>query len=147
MSADMTNERETIVQEITIKAPARRVFEALTDPQQRKAWWGSPGRFETERFESDLRPGGQWSMSGRGMDKPFTVKGEYRVVEPPRALAFTWLPSWQPNPSESLVRFDLTEKDGVTTVRITHSGLSAEGLQTHKGWPQILGWLRAYVER
>ena len=138
---------ETIVQEITIKAPARRVFEALTDPAQRKAWWGAEGRFQTTHMESDLRVGGQWKMSGTGMGgTPFTVKGEYRTVEPPHALAFTWLPSWQPNATESLVRFDLAEKDGVTTVRLTHSGLTPEALQAHKGWPQVLGWLRDYVE-
>jgi uncharacterized protein YndB with AHSA1/START domain len=61
-------------------------------------------------------------------------------------LAFTWLPDWQQNPTETLVRFDLTEKDGLTTVRLTHSGLTPEGLQAHKGWPQILAWLRGYVE-
>ena len=61
-------------------------------------------------------------------------------------LAFTWLPDWQQNPTETLVRFDLTEKDGLTTVRLTHSGLTPEGVQAHKGWPQILVWLRGYVE-
>jgi len=30
---------ETVIQEITIKAPARRIFEALTNPEQRKEWW------------------------------------------------------------------------------------------------------------
>jgi len=141
MSAD-----DTIVQEITIEAPARRVFEALTDPEQRKEWWGSEGRFQTTLMESDLRVGGKWIMSGIGFGRPFTVEGEYRTVEPPHVLAFTWLPSWQENPTETLVRFDLTEKDGTTTVRLTHSGLTPEALQAHKGWPQILGWLRTYVE-
>jgi len=141
MSAD-----DTIVQEITIEAPARRVFEALTDPEQRKEWWGSEGRFQTTLMESDLRVGGKWRMSGTGFGRPFTVEGEYRTVEPPHVLAFTWLPSWQENPTETLVRFDLTEKDGTTSVRLTHSGLTPEALQAHKGWPQILGWLRDYVE-
>jgi uncharacterized protein YndB with AHSA1/START domain len=139
---------ETIVQEIDIKASAKRVFEALTNPDQRVEWWGSEGRFQTTQVESDLRLGGKWMMRGTGIGgKPFTVKGEYHLVEPLRALAFTWLPDWQKNPTESLVRFDLTEKDGVTTVRVTHSGLTAEGTQAHKGWPQILDWLRAYSER
>jgi len=143
-----TNLNETIVQHITIRAPAARVFDALTDPDQRTVWWGSKGRFQTTHVESDLRPGGKWLMRGTGLGgKPFTVRGEYRVVEPPRALAFTWLPDWQQSPTETLVRFDLTEKDDVTTVRLTHSGLNAESVQAHKGWPQILEWLRAYSER
>jgi uncharacterized protein YndB with AHSA1/START domain len=27
---------ETVIQEITIKAPAKRIFEAMTNPEQRK---------------------------------------------------------------------------------------------------------------
>jgi uncharacterized protein YndB with AHSA1/START domain len=83
-----------IVQEIAIKAPASRVFEALIDPTQRMKWWGQKGRFETTNVESDLRPGGRWLMSGMGMGKSFKVEGVYRIIEPPRVLAFTWLPSW-----------------------------------------------------
>jgi uncharacterized protein YndB with AHSA1/START domain len=137
---------ETVVQEITIKAPANRVFEALTNPEQRQKWWGSEGRFQTALVESDLRVGGKWRMSGTGFGRPFTVQGEYRTIEPPHVLAFTWLPDWQQKPTETLVRFDLTEEDGLTTVRLTHSGLTPEGLEAHKGWPQILEWLRGYVE-
>jgi uncharacterized protein YndB with AHSA1/START domain len=137
---------ETIIQEITIKAPAKRIFEALANPEQRKEWWGAEGRFQTTHVESDLRVGGKWKMGGTTFGRTFTIRGEYRAIEPPHVLEFTWLPDWQPNPTETLVRFDLTEKDGRTTVRLTHSGLTREGLQAHKGWPQILAWLRAYVE-
>jgi uncharacterized protein YndB with AHSA1/START domain len=137
---------ETIIQEITIKASAKRIFEALANPEQRKEWWGAEGRFQTTNVESDLRVGGKWKMVGTTFGRTFTIKGEYRAIEPPHVLEFTWLPDWQPNPTETLVRFDLTEKDGLTTVRLTHSGLTREGLQAHKGWPQILTWLLAYVE-
>jgi uncharacterized protein YndB with AHSA1/START domain len=85
-------------------------------------------------------------MSGTGFGRPFTVQGEYRTIEPPHVLAFTWLPDWQQNSTETLVRFDLTEKDGLTTVRLTHSGLTPEGVQAHEGWPQLLARLRGYVE-
>lgn len=139
---------DTIVQEITINAPAARVFEALTNPEERMKWWGAEGRFQVTAMESDLRPGGKWMMSGNGMGgRPFTLRGEYRAMERPRLLVFTWLPDWQGDATESLVRFDLEEKDGRTTVRLTHSGLITEASRTsHRGWPQILGWLQAYVE-
>ena len=138
---------QAIVKEITIDAPAERVFEALTNPEQRKHWWGSEGRFQTAHVESDLRVGGKWKMSGTGFGRPFTVIGEYRAIERPRVLAFTWLPSWQADSSETLVRFDLSEENGVTTVRVTHSGLTPEGAEAHKGWAQILAWLRTFAER
>src|SRR5262245_6898061 len=142
-----TNIGDTIVQEITIKGSAKRIFEALTNPGQRVKWWGSQGRFQTTHMESDLRPGGKWMMRGTGMGgKAFRIVGEYRSIERPHVLVFTWLPDWHPNARESLVRFDLEEREGITTVRLTHSGLTPEGARAHKGWPDILGWLRAYVE-
>ncbi len=138
---------DTIVQEITIRASAERVFTALTDPQQRVKWWGGEGQYRATQMDSDLRPGGKWSTRGTGFGgRSFTVRGEYRVIDRPRTLAFTWIPDWQENAAESLVRFDLVEKDGVTTVRLTHSGLTPEGRQAHRGWPQMLGWLKAFLE-
>src|SRR5579859_7008010 len=137
---------QTIVQEIAINAPAERVFEALTNPEQRKQWWGSEGHFQTAHVESELRVGGKWKMSGTGFGKPFSVTGEYRAIDRPGVLAFTWLPSWQANASETLVRFDLSETDGITTVRVTHSGLTPEGLEAHQGWAQILAQLRSFAE-
>jgi hypothetical protein len=83
----------TIVQEITIKGPAERIFEALTNPDERMKWWGAEGKFQTTQMESDLRPGGKWVMRGIGMgEKPFTVAGEYHKIERPRSLVFTLLP-------------------------------------------------------
>jgi uncharacterized protein YndB with AHSA1/START domain len=139
---------DTIIKEITIHAPAERIFEALTNPEQRLRWWGAEGQYRGTHMESDLRPGGRWITRGIGRGgKSFTVRGEYRTIERPRLLVFTWLPDWEENAPETLVRFDLEEKDGVTTVRLTHSGLSTESSRDHhRGWPQVLAWLQAYAE-
>jgi uncharacterized protein YndB with AHSA1/START domain len=144
-----TSANDVIVQEIVINAPAERIFEALTNPAHRVKWWGGEGRFQTTHMESDLRPGGKWIMRGNGIGgKPFTVRGEYREIEPPRLLIFTWLPDWQADALATLVRFELAERGGITTVRLTHSGLSTENARlSHKGWPQVLAWLQAYSER
>jgi uncharacterized protein YndB with AHSA1/START domain len=144
------NISDTIVQEIAIRGSAERIFEALTNPGERVRWWGGEGRFQTTRMESDLRVGGKWMMPGIGMGgKPFTMGGEYHQNRATRLLVFTWLPDWQEDASETIVRFDLEEKeDGVTTVRLTHSDLVSENSRaSHKGWPQILTWLQAYVEQ
>jgi uncharacterized protein YndB with AHSA1/START domain len=50
---------KTVIQEITIKAPATRIFEALTNPEQRSEWWGVEGRFQAAHVESDLQIGGK----------------------------------------------------------------------------------------
>src|SRR5215475_1685174 len=133
---NLTDAHDTIVKEITIKGSAERIFEALTNPDQRVKWWGAEGRFQTTQMESDLRPGGRWVMRGTGLGgKPFSVLGTYRTIERPHLLVFTWLPDWHEGAIESVVRFDLKEKDGATTVRLTHSGLTSEGARAHQGWP------------
>ena len=140
---------DPIVQEITITAPAERIFEALTNPEQLIKWWGVEGRFHATQMESDLRVGGQWIMRGIGISgKPFTVRGQYREVIRPRLLVFTWLPDWQEDASETLVRIELEETGDLTTVRLAHSGLTTDASRaSHQGWPQLLARLRAHAER
>lgn len=147
MSSAGTN--EVIVQEITIQAPADRIFTALTDPVQLVKWWKVEGRFEATHLEGDLRIGGKWQMRGTGFGgKAFTVKGTYREIDRPRLLVFSWLPDWQESPTESTVRIDLEEQGGVTHVRLTHSGLLSEDQRTsHRGWPLVLQMLQTYVEK
>jgi uncharacterized protein YndB with AHSA1/START domain len=139
---------DAIIKEIVIEAPAERIFEALVDPRRRIKWWGAAGRFQATHMESELRPGGAWLMRGVGADgRQFTVRGEYRSIERPRLLEFTWLPDWQEDASLTLVRFELEEKGGSTTVRLTHSWHTTErSRESHRGWPQILAGLQAYVE-
>jgi uncharacterized protein YndB with AHSA1/START domain len=141
---------DAIVEEIAINAPAARVFDAFINPSERVAWWTAPdGRFRTTHMDSDLRPGGKWAMRGTRSDgTPFTVTGEYRAVERPTLLVFTWLPDWQGDTIESLVRVEFTEASGITRVRLTHSGLTSERSRTsHRGWPQILAQLKSYIDR
>jgi uncharacterized protein YndB with AHSA1/START domain len=138
----------TIALEIVIKGSAERIFAALTNPDERLKWWGGQeGRFKLTSFESNLRPGGKWIMRAESFGRAVTIAGEYREIDRPRLLVFTWLPDWYENATESLVRWDLEEENGVTRVRLTHSGLVTEAArENHRGWPQILDMLQAYVE-
>ncbi|MGH9465744.1 MAG: SRPBCC family protein [Terriglobales bacterium] len=135
-----------IVEEIVIHAPAQRVFDALADADQRRQWWGGE-RFKLVSVSSDLRVGGRWSMRFEAYGRNSGMEGEYRVIEPPRVLEFTWHPDWYENASISLVRFELEEREGATHVRLTHSDLVTEADRTnHRGWGDILAWLRGYVQ-
>ena len=139
---------DAIVQEVTIKAPAERIFEALTNPDELLKWWGAKGKFQTVHAECDPRPGGRWMMRVRGScgtEAASIVSGEYKTVEPPYLLIYTWIRERE-NWPETLVRWDLEEKDGVTTVRLTHSGLTSEALRTRNGgWPLVLSLLQIYA--
>ena len=142
---------DVLVQEVRIMAPASRIFAALTNPTELLKWWSIPGKFQLIAAEADLRPGGGWKMHVLGGCGPeqtsSTVRGEYRIVEPPRILELTWIRDEEGHP-ETLVRWELEETDGATLVRVTHSGLSSEALRRrNSGWPMILGLLRQHLER
>jgi len=141
-----TPTNEAIIEEITIRGSAEQIFEAIANPEERLKWWGAKGTYESTEMESDLRVGGKWIMKGVARGDAFTCHGEYTRIQRPRLLEFTWNSSWQGETKESLVRFDLNEIDGMTTVRVTHSGLSPAAREAHRGWPQVLGWLKGYVE-
>ena len=141
---------DKIVQEIIIKAPAERIFAALTRPEELLKWWTAPGRFNIIHAECDLQPGGKWLIRVAGSctkDVPTsTVYGEYRTIEPPRLLTHTWIRENEDYP-ETLVRWDLDEMGGYTTVRVTHSGLVTEELRKRNdGWPLIVNLLRSFIE-
>jgi uncharacterized protein YndB with AHSA1/START domain len=142
---------DEIVQEVTIKAPAARIFAALTKPDELLKWWAAEGKFQVVQAECNLQPGGKWLMrvAGKSKDEPSssTVYGEYRAIEPPHLLTYTWLREEGDYP-ETLVRWDLNETDGYTTVRVTHSGLVSESLRArNSGWPLIVTLLEAYIAR
>jgi uncharacterized protein YndB with AHSA1/START domain len=143
-----TENCEPITVDISINAPATKVFEAIADPQHRIKWWGSPGRFQVTEMESDLRVGGAYVMRGTAQGpKTFSIRGEYRVVEPPTVLEFTWQPDYHQAGPATIVRFELAESDGVTTVHLKHYGFTAEvPREQYRGWPWLMSLLEKYVE-
>ena len=141
------NTNGSIIAEITIQAPADRIFDALADPAQRLQWWARSGRFSPVSMDSDLRPGGNWVMHFEHDGTTATVAGEYVTIDPPRTLEFTWCPSWDPSGARTLVRFDLIEQNGTTMVRVRHSGLADDAARArHSGWPDLLAALRSYAQ-
>jgi uncharacterized protein YndB with AHSA1/START domain len=138
-----------IVCEIEIAAPPETVFDAMVEPGQLAAWWGSEESYRTSNWRVDLRVGGSWSCEARtAQGHLMTVHGVYLAIDRPRVLAYTWNPSWDALP-ETEVRVTLSAAaGGGTLVRVTHSGFagyekSAEGHV--QGWNRVLGWLREFL--
>jgi uncharacterized protein YndB with AHSA1/START domain len=141
----------TIEQEITINAPIARVFRAVTDPTEVAAWWGSDDSYRVTGMTADLRVGGSYRTVGIGSDGlPFAVTGVYRVVDLPHAVEYTWRyeDEYKPGMPETVVRYELSERDGATHVRVIHWGFAtpAQGADYPAGWLRVLGWMRDYVE-
>ena len=140
---------DEIVSEILIAAPRERVFQSLVDPVQVPQWWGQKGIYNCTKFETDLRAGGKWRSVGlTGNGKDFEISGEYLEVAPPSLIVTTWVATWTGS-VKTIVRWELEAAKNGTLVRIRHMGLAAhpEIAQAYRGWPRMLGWLQALVER
>jgi uncharacterized protein YndB with AHSA1/START domain len=80
-----------------------------------------------------------------------TVVGEYREIQPPERLVYTW--SWESNPDEmagsmgTLVTVEFRDDGGATEVLLTHSGFANEeirDLHAH-GWDACISNLERYL--
>jgi uncharacterized protein YndB with AHSA1/START domain len=143
----MTDDR-TLRMERTFQAPAEAVFEAWTSEEVLRRWWHTEDGWETSDAEVDLRLGGTVRVVMRDpeKDEEHGGGGAYTEVEPPTRLAFTW--TWDEDTRQTLIEVDFEERDGVTTVRFTHSGLwDDEAVRDHEdGWSKLFGRLGHTLE-
>jgi uncharacterized protein YndB with AHSA1/START domain len=140
---------DELINEIQIAAPPDRVFQALIDPNQVLKWWGKSGVYWCAEYQNDLRVGGKWRSAGFNADgRKFEVVGEYLKIDPPRQLVHSWIATWTGD-AKTTVSWELEPAANGTLLRIRHSGLSAypELAKSYQGWPQMLGWLQALLER
>jgi uncharacterized protein YndB with AHSA1/START domain len=121
----------------TFDAPIERVFEAWVSEEVLRRWLhGMPG-WGTPTAEVDLRVGGRIRIVMRDPTQRTEAGavGEYRVVEPPRRLVFTWV--WDDQPDRpQLIELEFSERDGRTTVLMTNSAIPTdERLESQeRGW-------------
>lgn len=136
----------TILAAVEIAAPPERVFRAISS-KEIVEWWGADGVYRTTEWTGDVRVGGRWRASGVDADgKPFSVEGEYIEVDPPRKLAHTWQPDWDPG-APTLVTYRLEAIEGGTRLTLRHTGFgSRESCAGHTdGWAMVLDWLALHV--
>jgi uncharacterized protein YndB with AHSA1/START domain len=129
-----------------IAVPRERVFEAWTNPEVLKDWWHAGPDWDTPEAEVDLRPGGSYRLAMRdpASGQTHTLVGEYREVQPPERLVYTW--TWESNPeamqgsAASLVTVEFMDDGGATEVSITHSGFATDEIRDlhAQGWEGCL---------
>jgi uncharacterized protein YndB with AHSA1/START domain len=128
-----------------LDAPRERVFRALTDLEQIKKWWG-PGGFTLPEAQQDLRVGGSYRFAMRSPEGQIHyLKGQYREIQPPEKLVFTW--NWDQDGAiaETVVTVNLIARGGQTELVLTHGPFpTQEDLQNHnRGWSSSLERLPA----
>lgn len=148
---EVQSEREAyrLAREDWIDAPPERVFRALTDPEEVPAWWGVPGAYRTTEAEIDLRVGGRYRFTGTSERLgTFEVGGEYREIDPPRRLVYTWNPGWDDGAEGSVVTLSLEPRDGGTLLRVEHTAFRTRSARDDHatGWPAVVASLAAHVQ-
>lgn len=69
--------------------PLEMVYEAFSNPQHLKNWWGPEG-FTNTIHEFDLRPQGKWILTMHGPEKGnYENSSIFRIVEPHKLIAWT----------------------------------------------------------
>ncbi len=152
----VTPDQDSLVTEIHISAPPERVFKAISDEQEQRIWWDKKDG-SSRNWDMDARRGGKWRFSSTQTAKningvtQFECTGEILEFDPPRVLAYTWIANWHSDKSrKTVVRWELTSKDGSTLVKVTHSGLAEENVARKDyqgGWPGVVVRLKTYIEK
>jgi uncharacterized protein YndB with AHSA1/START domain len=100
-------------------APRQLVFDAMTQPEHVRQWWGRLGDgYSVPVCEIDLRVGGRWRFVNRHPKGEAVFYGEYREITPPDRLVFTEIFADYPD-SVSVVTTEYTEEDGKTRLTAT----------------------------
>ena len=129
-----------------IEAPASRVWEALTDPDQIKEYmFGS-------QVETSWEVGSPITWNGEYEGRPYQDKGEVLTYDEPRELSVTHYSPLagqddKPENYHTLV-YTLDEKGGTTSLALTQDNCAdeQEAEQFSANWQQMLDGLKAHVE-
>ena len=117
------------------------VFAAFSDPNELAKWWG-PAGFSTPSLEFEPRVGESYRIKMQPPEgDPFSLTGEFREVDPPARLAYTFI--WEdPDPDDVETLVDLLFRDlgGSTEVAFTQGPFKTEArLALHRdGWTDSL---------
>jgi uncharacterized protein YndB with AHSA1/START domain len=124
------------------------VFRALTEPDQLAQWWG-PSGFTCPGIDFEARAGGRYRIEMQPPEgEAFYLRGEFREVDPPRRLAYTFI--WEEpdlDDQETLVTLTLADEGKSTKLTLDQGPFATEGrLALHRdGWSDSFQKLRAVL--
>ncbi|HEX3291587.1 MAG TPA: SRPBCC domain-containing protein [Gaiella sp.] len=131
-----------------VTASPDRVFDACVRSEALAAWWG-PSGFTSTVEELDARVGGGYRIA---MQPPegdaFHLRGEFRVVEPPHRLVYTF--AWEdpdPDDRETLARLTFRAVPEGTLISLDHGSFATDArYELHRaGWSETLERLASFL--
>jgi uncharacterized protein YndB with AHSA1/START domain len=139
MTDSVSRDPAAIRIERTFRAPVEAVFAAWTSAEMLRRWYPPGADWDTPVAEIDVRVGGKLRLVMRDpAGNEFGGGGEYREIDPPRRLVFTW--AWDRSDvgeGTQLVEVGFADnRDGTTTVVMINRGLRDEqSKRSHReGW-------------
>jgi len=129
-------------------ASRRAAWNAWTDPEAAKEWFGPRG-FTVPDYTLDLRAGGSWRLCLRASDgEEHWARGIYKEVVPPRRLTYTWI--WEQRDNHEM-RVDVSFEELGYKTRLTLDQSefeTREDCEEHRdGWTQSLDRLGGYLRK
>ena len=124
------------------------VFAAFSDPDELAKWFGPQG-FTVRTLEFDPRVGGTYRIEMQPPEgDPFYLTGEFREVDPPARLAYTFV--WEdpdPDDVETLVALTLRDLGESTEVALTQGPFKTEARRAlHRdGWTDCFDRLERLI--
>jgi uncharacterized protein YndB with AHSA1/START domain len=139
---------EPFVIERILNAPVEKVWKAITDKTQMKAWY-----FDIAEFKPEV--GFEFQFKGGADDKVYVHLCKVTDAIPNKKLGYSW--RYQGFEGISYVTFELFPEGNKTKLRLTHEGLQSFAANNNSdfdknnfvaGWTEIIGKnLIEYLER
>jgi len=123
-----------------VKTDPETAFSAWTEPRHLMRW-GAPEGLTVADAQVDLRVGGRYRIRMEGPEgQVYTAVGEYREIDRPRRLVYTWRWEEDARGAETLVTVEFHRRGDATEVVLTHDRFpSAEDRANHEqGWTSCL---------
>lgn len=149
MQFEPTKDDVELVRRLSVKPAA--VFAAFADPTLVSLWLKPSRDIRLEVLDYDFRPGGVYRFAYHVPGLPvMRVKGEFGLVDPPHAVAFSW--NIEPPDThagiQSEVRISIRPTAGGSEIRVRHTKLDQDGASARHadGWNGALSLLQQLLE-
>jgi uncharacterized protein YndB with AHSA1/START domain len=131
---------------LDIKAPAKQVWHALTDPVMVKEYL-----FGTQLI-SDWKTGSSIRWKGEWQGKSYTDKGTVLAIDPPKRLQYNYWSSMSKledkEENYSIITVTLSEHSGRTSLHLTQNHNATEESRKHseENWKAVLNKMKEILE-
>ena len=141
------NNKDVIIEKL-FDASLQNIWDAWTNAEIIKQWFGSDPNGTVTYVALDVKPGGFFTVTFKDSDgTEHTCSGVYKEVIPMQKLCFTW--QWKSEPGlVSLVTVSFRHEEFCTRMLFTHEQLHASYQHAYQeGWQRTFGKLEKVINK